>query len=149
MTIHGLPPLFLANMQHKYFGCYPQLHKVKVVKLLYLDCLDNRQNTMLTSGQIYYGYEDMSSASWTYSEGYKVYKIFLPFLGARKYKPSRFNVLDTLILKKTDFHENSIKDTSLTYSKNKNEEQYREPSKEVHTGAFHGGLSLGVPYPNK
>jgi len=154
MKIHDLPPIFLANMQHKYFR-YPGRDEAKVVKLL---CIDHYglnitfdkipPERTLKTGEIYYGYKDTSCADGFHCYqviDYPVYRIFLPIFGCRKYKPSRFKILDTLILKKSDFHENSIKDLSLTDSKDKNKEQYSGPSKEVHTGALLSSGTVGFP----
>jgi hypothetical protein len=151
MKIHDLPPIFLANMQHRFHWSYLTDYKVKIVKLLYLPIEENFLSTILCTGEIYYGYEDTASSNrFTFQNEYKVYKIFHPILGARKYKPSRFKVLDTLILKKSDFYEISdiakkTRDLSFKDSKNKNKEQYSGPSKEVHTGALFSSGSVGFP----
>jgi hypothetical protein len=146
MKKNDLPPIFIANMEHKYFSSKWR-NEVKVVRL---QC-NNPNDTNLDFWETYYGYEDSFYLNGFINpyETFPCYKIFLPILGCRKYKPSRFKVLDTLILKRSDFNEDSLKDLSLTLSKNKNKEQYCGPSKEVHTGALYGSCPTRVPNTNK
>ena len=98
MKITDVSPIFLYNLKYKVF-CYSGHDRLEIVKL---ECI--KPTKQLIENETYFAYKDFSSNYWySTTHGYPVYKIFLPILGARKYDPKRFRVLDKLTIYKKDF----------------------------------------------
>jgi hypothetical protein len=86
-------PIFADNLLKNKFNRYINVKPITVVELI---CIT--PTNQLKLNELYWGYKSTSSTNWYYNNEYPVYKIFLPILGARKYDPKRFKVINEFII---------------------------------------------------
>jgi hypothetical protein len=94
MKKEDISPIFLANLEHKK-DSHPLYFSTSILRIVKLKCINPTKE--LIYGDTYWAYKDFScSDNFRFNNEYPVYKIYLYKLGWRKYKPTRFKVLDEL-----------------------------------------------------